>query len=260
MQGKTPIFLNLTNTKVQHYRFEFTAEQLGQQLSGSLEDNYLHTSTPLNLNGSTILDFNIANIAGSYAPDRFSIVFSPLQILPLSFTSIKAHQQNKDIAVEWEAENESNLKQYNVEKSVDAIHYTLANSTVACNTAKGNYSWLDVGPSGGNHYYRIVSIDKNGKTGYSKVVKVFMGKQAISIYPNPVSNGTINLQLSNQPAGEYGVRLLNKLGQAIISKQISHKEGSSTEMIHIDKHSPYGIYQLEVTKPDGTVVNINMVY
>ena len=65
---KDTIFLNLANTKVQKYRFEFTADQLDQPgLTGFLEDNYLHTSTPLNLNGSTIADFNIVNIPGSYA-------------------------------------------------------------------------------------------------------------------------------------------------------------------------------------------------
>ena len=86
------------------------------------------------------------------------------------------------------------------------------------------------------------------------------GKQSISIYPNPVINGTINLQLTNQPAGEYGIRLFNKMGQVMISKQINHAEGSSTETIQLDKYSAHGIYQLEVTKPDGNKVNMNVIY
>ena len=93
-------------------------------------------------------------------------------------------------------------------------------------------------------------------------MKVFIGKgkQAISIYPNPVTNGTINLQLTNQPAGEYGIRLLNKMGQVMISKQINHDEGSSTETIQLNKYAAHGIYQLEVTKPDGSIININVMY
>ena len=91
---KDTIFLNLANTKVQQYRFEFTADQLDQPgLTGFLEDNYLHTSTPLNLNGSTLVDFNIVNIPGSYAANRFRIVFTPALVLPLSFTSVKAYQK-----------------------------------------------------------------------------------------------------------------------------------------------------------------------
>ena len=46
------IFLNLANVKVQKYRFEFAADQLGQQgQTGFLEDSYLQTSTPLTLTG-----------------------------------------------------------------------------------------------------------------------------------------------------------------------------------------------------------------
>jgi hypothetical protein len=256
------IFLNLANVKVQKYRFQFTAEGLNQGLTGFLEDTYLHTSTPLNLNGSTVADFNIVNIPGSYASGRFRVVFKQLTTLPVTFTSIKAYQVNKDIAVEWKAQNESNLEQYDVEKSVDGNNYATAKIVAASNAAASNYNWLDVNPSQGYNYYRVVSTDKNGKTMYSTVVKVLIGKgkQDISIYPNPVTNGIINLQLTNQPAGMYGLRLLNNMGQVMITKQINHAGGSSTETIQLDKYTAHGIYQLEVTKPDGSPTNINVTF
>ena len=78
-----------------------------------------------------------------------------MSILPVTFTSIKAYQQNKDIAVEWKAENESNMKQYDVEKSVDGNHYTIATTVAANNAILSNYNWLDVNPSEGYNYYRI---------------------------------------------------------------------------------------------------------
>jgi hypothetical protein len=81
-----------------------------------------------------------------------------------------------------------------------------------------------------------------------------------SIYPNPVSNGTINLQFTGERGGIYGIRLLNKMGQVIMTKQINHTQGSSTETIQSDKYSAHGIYQLEVTKPDGHKVNMNVIY
>jgi hypothetical protein len=261
---KDTVFLNLANTKVQQYRFQFTAAQLDQQgLMEFLEDNYTHTSTPLNLNGSTIVDFNIENITGSIAADRFRIVFRPALVLPLCcVTSIKAWQKNKEIAIEWKVDNEINMMQYNVEKSVDGNHYTTAEIVAAANKALSNYNWLDISPSQGYNYYRIQSTDVNGKKEYSTVVKVFMGKGkgSISIYPNPVINGTINLQLTNQPAGVYGIRLFNKMGQVMISKQINHTEGSSTETIRLDKSSVRGIYQLEITKPDENKINMNVIY
>ena len=105
-------------------------------------------------------------------------------------------------------------------------------------------------------------MDINGKTAYTNVVKVLMGsiKQDITIYPNPITDGMIHLQLMNQPEGKYGIRLLNKLGQVIVSKQINHAEGSSTEIIKWDYNLAHGMYQLEVTQPGGTVKNINLLY
>ena len=70
----------------------------------------------------------------------------------------------------------------------------------------------------------------------------------------------IHLQLVNQPEGKYGIRLFNKLGQVIISRQVIHTEGSSTELIKWDYNLAHGMYKLEVTKPDGSVKTINVMY
>lgn len=71
------IFFNLTNTKQQQYRFEFTANGLAQPfLAAWLIDKYLNTSTPINLNGLTSVSFTVNTNTGSSAANRFSIVFS----------------------------------------------------------------------------------------------------------------------------------------------------------------------------------------
>ena len=261
INSQDTIFLNLTNVKVQKYRFEISAEELGQPgVTAFLEDNYLHTSTQVNLSGSTTVEFNIVNIPGSYAADRFRIVFTPPVVLPLTFTSLKACQKSKDIAVEWTVENESNMKQYEVEKSVDGNHYNMVNTVAANNAAANNYSWLDKNPSQGNNYYRIRSTGLNGQIEYSKVVKVNIGslKRAITVYPNPVRNNLINLMLSDEPEGVYGIKLMTKTGQVILFRQIQHATGTNSEQVAPNKYLARGIYQLEVTKPDGTKTNITI--
>ncbi|MDQ6609024.1 MAG: T9SS type A sorting domain-containing protein [Bacteroidota bacterium] len=83
------------------------------------------------------------------------------------------------------------------------------------------------------------------------ILTVATGAPAISVFPNPVNNGVINLQLNNMAAGIYNVRVFNSMGQVIASKQINHAAGSSTETIQA-KGLSKGIYQLEVVKPDNT--------
>lgn len=72
---------------------------------------------------------------------------------------------------------------------------------------------------------------------------------SINIYPNPVNNGNINLRFDNMPQGNYKVRVINNLGQTILSKQIYHAQGSSIEMLHV---TGKGAYQIEVIRPDQT--------
>lgn len=257
------IFLNLTGVRAQGYGFEFITNKLDEPgMSAFFEDSYLNTKTPLNLDGNTVVNFTIANIPGSYASDRFRIVFNPAAVLPLTITNVKAYLKDKDIHVEWLAENEDNIAQYEVERSGNGNQFKKVHTTAAKNTNAGAYAWTDVNALDGYNFYRIKSVDVNGKTAFSKIVKVFAGsiKQSISVNPNLVKGGIINLQMMNQPAGTYKLSLLNSIGQVMLSREIEHTENSISETILINKFTSHGLYKLNVTKPDGKQQNINLIY
>ncbi|MBS1737517.1 MAG: hypothetical protein JSS98_13045, partial [Bacteroidetes bacterium] len=80
------VFFDLSNLAIKSYRIEFVAKQLQRNgLEGWVEDSYLHTKTPLSLEGATTVDFSVTNVAGSYAADRFRIVFqAPAGPLPVT--------------------------------------------------------------------------------------------------------------------------------------------------------------------------------
>jgi hypothetical protein len=190
------------------------------------------------------------------------VIFGQYSVLPVTFTTIKAYPKATDIAVEWNVENESKLKQYDVEKSTDGLRFSEAGTVAAKNTSVSKYVWLDTKPVEGYNYYRVRSTDVNDKTAYSEVVKVFIaaGRPEMSVYPNPIENGIIKLQLTNQPAGEYGIRLINGMGQQLFAKQVHHAAGTTIETMSLDKYTDHGVYQLEITGPDGTVTDINVIY
>ena len=72
--------------------------------------------------------------------------------------------------------------------------------------------------------------------------------------------GKINLYLKDEMPGTYWVRLLNSLGQPMLSKKISHAGGTNVYLINSDFKIAKEIYQLEVTKPDGRIHVIKLVY
>src|SRR5690606_11352401 len=131
------------------------------------------------------------------------------------------------------------------------------------NMGNVTYNYIDKDAQLGYHYYRIRGIDLSGKESYTQIAKVFIAetiRPSIGIYPNPITNGVVNLQLVNQPAGKYGIRLVNPVGQVIVSKQITLAGGNHTEKIDWDYKLAHGMYQLEVTKPDGGLHIIKVMY
>ncbi len=251
--GADTIFLNLANAKFQQYRFTFNTSSLAQPgLIGYLEDSYLNTSTALNLDGETNINFTVVNVAGSNAANRFRIVFKTVTVLPITFTTVTAVKQNKQIAVNWKTTNEVNISEYEVEKSLDGVLFSTVHKKAAKNKNDNNYDWLDENPTEKFNYYRIKSIDLGGKKTYSKIVKIWMGElDKIIVYPNPITSAKMNLQFGNAPEGIYGLRLLNNSGQVLQSTKFLHKTGTTVETIPLNKNIAKGIYSLEIIGERG---------
>lgn len=70
------VFLKLGQVRVQEYEFQFIPKQIAVAgLRAWLEDNYLHTATPVSLHDTNYIRFQVINNPGSYAPNRFRLVF-----------------------------------------------------------------------------------------------------------------------------------------------------------------------------------------
>ena len=84
-------------------------------LLGKLLDKYLSSETPVNLDGITRVDFTVNSDPASSTADRFKLVFYSTGLLPVTFTSIKAYEQNSNVMVEWKVSDQLNIAKYEVE-------------------------------------------------------------------------------------------------------------------------------------------------
>ncbi len=252
------IYLKLATTTQRSYQFVFESTGLTQTgMTGFLEDSYLRTSSPVSLSGLTKVNFSINAASASSVTNRFKIVFKQdLSTLPVTISSIKAYQQNSNIAVEWKVENEINMLKYDVEKSTDGIVFAPVNTTniMGGNNAFNSYSWLDFNAVQGNNFYRIKLYDLSGEVKYSSVVKVVIAESTsgFAIYPNPINGNVINLIMSNQPVGKYQVKLTNTIGQVIFVKTIQNNGGNSNQSLKTATKLIPGVYQLEITGKDNS--------
>jgi len=254
------MFLKLLRTTQRSYRFVFTAHEAQANLTGILQDSYTGIATPVNMNGVTIADFNINTVPASAAPNRFKIVFKPSLPLPVTFTSVNASLNIPVINVNWKVANEINVAEYKVERSTDGKQFSaVATVMVTGNNSSGVYNWVDKKPTTDNNFYRILSIDDNGKIQYSAVVEVVNAAIAsINVYPNPVVGNEIDLQMNNVPAGIYQLRLINAVGQIIQTNTINHIAGNTEEAVLLNKKIVKGIYQLEIDSFNGKKINISI--
>lgn len=247
------LYFMLSQMRIMQYQFDFVPRDLGgnASLEAYLEDNYLGTSTPVSLTDTTRISFSVTNIAGSYAANRFRLVFKTLAMLPVTFTQVSANRnRDKHIEVKWKVENETSMEEYVVERSANGRDFNAiaATTPMANNGGAYQYLHLDRNPLSMDNYYRIKGISLNGMVQYSPVVLVKAeGSQAVfSVYPNPVKNKTLQLHVSGEAAGEYRILLVNALGQVLHDSKLTVPAGSAVIPVHL-KNISKGIYYLKLT-------------
>ena len=141
-------------------------------------------------------------------------------------------------------------------------NFSTINTTLSTGSGSATqvYNIIEIDPANGDNFYRIRSIGARGETTISRVVKVTIGKNqsGITVYPNPVINNTINLQMTDVPAGLYHATLINTAGQLLLNRPILLTANSSTNTLIPSTDLLPGIYQLKVTGPNKKVIVISL--
>lgn len=232
------------------YSFKIGSYNFSPVISCYLEDAYLKTTTPIH-SGNTLFSFSFTSDSGSFASDRFKIIFKNSTILPVQFSGIKGYRKNNGAEVEWTVFEQSNICYYEIERATEYMRFAAVGKVEVINNSTNStkYKWHDYTPNNGNNFYRIKAIDKAGATKYTEVVKVGFGgtKSSITISPNPVKGNVINIQFFKVDKGEYKIKLLSATGQQIYSGKVILEGGSSNTVVKIIAPVAKGIYTLSAS-------------
>ena len=250
--------LNIANLRAANYQWKMSMINMDQPgRTAFLIDRYLNTETALTLTGTTTYDFPVVNIAGSYAVDRFLVVFRPAAVVPVTLTSISATRlADKTVIVKWHAENEIGINHYELQRSGNGTQFiSIASDQSPTNNAGGSagYSKIDLAPLNGDNYYRIKAISNNGRVQYSAIVKVdpIVKEASISIYPNPITDRVMNLKFANQTAGKYQLQLSDKAGRVVYTSTVTITDGNEVKSLNIGDGLRSGGYDLVIIGVDG---------
>jgi hypothetical protein len=155
----------------------------------------------------------------SFGPFTFgSIAF----VLPLKFTNLTAKRNESYTLVQWRTEQEINVDHFEIERKDKQT-----NSFVKIGTAKArngqaanSYEYPDYGFLDGEAYYRVKSVDIDGKISYSNIAVVFDRNHNGYRINNPVSN-SIYLFVDESYKGSYQYELVSAGGQIVQSGRLN---------------------------------------
>jgi hypothetical protein len=238
-----------------------------------LVDAFDSTSTPILLGDTSVnVNFTVTTVPGSYAANRFSIVFTATPPATVTYSNVTATTvQNKNIVVQWQITNQTNTKDYIVERSTDGTHFTVVDTTAASPTdeASYTYNWVDTSAVVGTNYYRIYTVGDNlaiqdTSNVASAVIDagiipppvVATSASLLKVYPNPVTNGTVNIDLTNIPAGNYEIRIINAAGDVLLSETTYHGTNNGSIAIPFGQGVSAGVYILEMIDTNGNQTKI----
>jgi len=258
------IFYHLQNLRQQAYQFRFSPVNMQSGLTAFLIDRFNNTSTIISLTDSSFVDFTIGAGNSSLAADRFMLVFRKATVVPVLFVNISA-SRNSDMTnqVNWKVDNEVNLREYVVERSINGRHFSNIGNTllIANNGGIAIYGFQDERPFNGVNFYRIRAIGSTGHIQYSNIVKVDPVKFAtgITVNPNPVQDNSIKIYFRNQPKGNYKLQLINLIGQVILNANVYVDQSEFVYIVRPEKVLAKGVYQLNIIKEDGSSVAENVI-
>lgn len=259
------IFYKLNQLRNLQYSLSIKFENFEDSLlKPFLVDRYSGVQQMLLFNTSNLIQFAVTSDALSANPNRFYLVFKPLQTVPVKFTSITAENVSKNInKINWNVENEINIIRYDIEKSTDGRSFVMIGNVASSfnNGQSGTYHFVDSLVGSDDVFYRVKSVDFDGSKSYSNIVRISASeaKQMLYVSPNPVQNKLINLYFTDQPKGQYVVNILDSKAQQIKSARYLLTDTNKSFKLSVKEILHAGIYFLKIDGPNNLQNVISVV-
>ena len=240
--GSSQIHLNWDNSKVAFPQYVLNSIRVAHQDAGIWTDR----------GGSATGDINTTGDITSGTVSAFgNFTFGSTQFLiPLQFLGITAQRKVGYNLVEWKTADAFNTDRFEIERSEDGLHFQKIGTMSSINSNSVlTYTFRDIHLTGGTLWYRIRSVDVDGKYKLSSVVTVReqpVGSGTMYVLNNP-ARGSIQLYAPESYKGACDYYLRNAGGQ-LIQKGTLTVNGAGNISIKLDAGIVQGVYLLQVKK------------
>lgn len=186
-------------------------------------------------------------------PGEYYVYLNQQVVLPVSIVRFSGKSIGNNNVLSWDVQNETNLQQYQVQRSRNGIDFENIGSINA--NGQRNYSFTDVAVANSAiYFYRLKSVNADGSYQYSSIVR--LGAKAAQLTVTPMPNRfdkSIQLNIANPVADAAQVVLSNTTGSVLLRRKVSLAEGNNALQLNNLPAMAQGIYLLTVTTSTNQV-------
>lgn len=250
----------------------WTVQDNGGTFSGSVnglawtQSGSLHFSTSTgiyfidqataNQGAGTVQAAYVPNSDGLSLTDLGSDRFPTQTTLPVNMSSFSVTKQGTNAVLNWTTATEINTDHFAIERSFDGIVFSVAGNRAAAGNSTDiiNYQFIDpIASLTGVIYYRIKTIDIDGKVSFSKIVSLRLNGAVknFTVYPNPFSSD-LKIELEAAKDAPVTLRISNAIGQAVVNRNTLLQKGNNVIVLSAELSAlKAGMYVIEIISEDG---------
>ena len=173
--------------------------------------------------------------------------------LPVKLVGFKAIKESGVVKLNWTVAKETNIENYQVQRSKNGINFTTIQIIQARNQSacQPNYILTDASPLKGINYYRLAVLE-NGRKELSGVATVTMSQAGNNFTINYTPGSTkLNIRLIGLDAGNYLVSMVNAGGQVLQSMRLTHDGAEVNREVTFKGGLSKGIYRVVLLNNDN---------
>lgn len=189
--------------------------------------------------------------------DLASNVFPSTILLPIKLGAFTVTKQGNNALLNWTTVSEINADHFEIERSYDGINFTNAGNKQASGNSASDISYQFIDPiaiSSGNIYYRLKTLDIDGKSSYSKIVVLRLNGGVVknfTVYPNPFTSD-LKLEINSDRETAITIRISNALGQPVINRNVILQKGTNVIVLSTElQNLKPGMHLMEIISEDG---------
>ncbi len=177
-------------------------------------------------------------------------------VLPVTLVTFEAEKNEDAIRLIWKTSSETNSDFFEIQRSRNAKDWESLGRVHSAGDSRGEagYDYTDHDPFGGNNYYRLKMVDRDGTFALSQVRMIAWNKNVSAVFPNPATD---RLELDVKDWTKVvGVKVLNAGGVVL-----AERRGVTGAK---EKHIPLagfksGSYMVRIEYRDGSFETMHFV-